>query len=125
MANNNKLPIGPVVAAWLIPGGGHFLQHRWGRGVILLVSISVLFFVGLSMNGRLFQLGTGNMIESLGYLGDLCSGVLFLGTKFLRHDLAESGSPIADYGTKFLIVAGLLNVLCVLDAYDIAVGKKS
>jgi hypothetical protein len=120
-----KIPIMPVVAAWLIPGGGHFWQRRWGRGALLLVSIGLLFLAGVTMQGRLFKLTPSNIVETLGFLSDFCSGLFFLGAKFAGYDPAELASPIADYGTKFLLVAGLLNVLCILDAYDIAIGKKN
>ena len=78
----------------------------------------------LAMQGRFFDPAPSNMVETLGFLGDFCSGLLFLGAKLLGYHATASASPIADYGTKFLLVAGLLNVLCVLDAYDIAIGKK-
>lgn len=117
-------PLAPLIAAWLVPGGGHLWQRRWGRGALLLVSISSLFLLGLAMRGRFFRLTPSSWVESLGFLGDLSSGLLFLAARWLGYDAAPAASPMADYGTKFLLVAGLLNVLCILDAYDIAVGKK-
>jgi hypothetical protein len=119
-----KLPIAPIVAAWLIPGGGHFLQRRWGRGALLLVSLTALFLFGITMRGRLFAMTPGNIVESLGFAGDVCSGLLYMGAKFAGYNPGELPAPAADFGTKFILVAGLLNVLCILDAYDIAVGKK-
>ena len=119
-----ELPVGPLVAAWLLPGGGHFWLKRWGRGAILLASVGAMFVAGLFMDGRFFELQPGNMVETLGFLGDLCSGLFFVAAKMGGHVSEVVASPIADYGTKFLLVAGLLNVLCVLDAYDIAVGNK-
>ena len=120
-----QIPWGVLVAAWLVPGGGHFLQRHWGRGAWLLGSISLMFFLGLGMAGRFFQIVPGNIVETLGTLGDICSGLLYLGAKFWGYEAAPVAAPAADYGTKFLLVAGLLNVLCILDAYDIAVGNKS
>lgn len=119
-----KIPILPVLAAWLIPGGGHLWQRRWGRGALLLVSISTLFLVGVTMQGRLFQLVPGNFVEMMGFLSDCAAGLLFLVTRSTGHNPGELPSPAADFGTKFILVAGLLNVLCILDAYDIAVGNK-
>lgn len=120
-----KIPLAPVIAAWLIPGGGHFWQRRWGRGAFLLVSIATLFVAGVAMQGRLFKMVPANLVETLGFLSDLCAGLLFIAVKFTGYDPGELGSPMADYGTKFILVAGLLNVLCILDAYDIAIGKKN
>jgi hypothetical protein len=120
-----RLPLAPLIAAWLIPGGGHFLQRRWGRGALLLASIAILFVAGVTMQGRLFKLIPSNFVETLGFAGDLCSGFLFIAVKLAGYNVGETGSPMADYGTKFILVAGLLNVLCMLDAYDIAIGKKN
>ncbi len=78
------------------------------------------------MRGRVFELTPAtNLVETLGFLGDLGTGLLFLGARFFGYDQDVMASPMADYGTKFLLVAGLLNILCILDAYDIATGKKS
>ena len=120
----SNLPIVPVLAAWLIPGGGHLWQRHWGRGGLLLFSIGSMFALGLWMRGRFFELTPANIVETLGFLGDLGTGLLFLGAKFF-YEQGVMASPMADYGTKFLLVAGLLNILCMLDAYDIATGKKS
>ena len=118
------LPVGPLFAAWLLPGGGHFWLGRWGRGAILLAAVAAIFLAGLFMEGRFFRLERGNLVETLGFLGDFCSGLFFVAAKMGGYQSGVAASPIADYGTKFLLVAGLLNVLCVLDAYDIAVGNK-
>jgi hypothetical protein len=119
------LPLGPLIAGWLLPGAGHLYLRRWGRGAILMVAVSAMFFAGLGMQGRFFHFSPASIVDTLGFLGNLCSGLLYLGTKWWGYDAPVSASPVADYGTKFLLVAGLLNVLCVLDAYDIAVGKKN
>ncbi|MBI2819234.1 MAG: hypothetical protein HYX73_04575 [Acidobacteria bacterium] len=119
------MPVGVIFAAWLLPGGGHFLQRRWGRGSLLLGAIGLMFFLGLAMGGRFFHIAPGNFVENLGSLGDFCSGLFYFGAKFWGYDSVSVAAPEADYGTKFLLVAGLLNVLCILDAYDIAVGNKS
>lgn len=121
----SPLPILTLLVAWLIPGGGHLWLQRWGRGFVLLGSVASLFVFGMAMGGRFFRLLPSNLVETLGFLGDLCSGLLFLGARFFGYDMPVAASPLADYGTKFLLVAGLLNVLCILDAYDIAVGNKN
>ncbi len=113
-----------LAAAWLLPGGGHFWLRRWGRGALLLGSIGGMFFGGLALGGRFFHFRPSDLVETLGFLADFCSGLFFLGAKLGGYDAMVSASPMVDYGTKFLLVAGLLNVLCILDAYDIAVGNK-
>jgi hypothetical protein len=120
-----QVPVAVLIVAWLLPGGGHLWQRRWGRGALLLASIGVMFALGLAAGGRFFRITPGNPVETLGFLGDLSSGLLYLAARFFGYDAPVSPSPAADYGTKFLLVAGLLNVLCILDAYDIAIGKKT
>ena len=118
------LPLAPLIAAWLVPGGGHFWLRRWGRGTILLASVGLMFVLGLVMQGRFFGLDPSNIVETLGFMGDFCSGLLYIAARLGGYQSLPSASPASDYGTKFLLVAGLLNVLCILDAYDIAIGKK-
>ena len=125
VSSETALPIGPLVAGWLLPGGGHFLLGRTGRGALLLGAIALPFVFGLVNQGRFFEPARGNPIDTMGFLGNLCAGLFYLGAKFAGYAAPISGSPHSDYGTKFLLIAGLLNVLAILDAYDIAVGKKS
>ena len=116
---------GPMVAAWLLPGGGHFLLGKVGRGALLAAAIGLLFAFGLFNDGRFFEPARGNPIDTIGFLGNLCAGLFYLVAKFAGYAAPISGSPHSDYGTKFLLIAGLLNVLAILDAHDIAVGKKT
>jgi hypothetical protein len=84
-----------------------------------------MFILGLVQGGRFFQMNPASIVETLGSLGDFCSGLFYLTARFLGYDAVPLAAPSADFGTKFLLVSGLLNVLCILDAYDIAVGNKS
>jgi TM2 domain-containing membrane protein YozV len=125
-------PIGtwaPAVAlGWLIPGGGHLLLKRTGRGLLLMLSISGMFASGLMMRGTMFQPQTGDLITTLintgGFIGDVCSGILYLLTAWFNYSQADMPGAVHDYGTKFLVTAGLLNVLAMVDAYEIATGRK-
>jgi hypothetical protein len=80
-----QVPVGVIVAAWLLPGGGHFLQRRWGRGSLLLGSIGLMFILGLVQGGRFFQMNPASIVETLGSLGDFCSGLLYLAARFLGY----------------------------------------
>jgi hypothetical protein len=124
MAQQKPLPIGPILAGWLIPGGGHFLLRRMGRGALLLSAIALLFAFGMFNEGLFFEPARGNLIDSAGFLGNLCAGLFYFGAKLAGYTAPISAAPHSDFGTKFLLIAGLLNVLAILDAYDIAVGKK-
>ncbi|HEY7099913.1 MAG TPA: DUF6677 family protein [Terriglobales bacterium] len=114
----------PLVA-WLIPGAGHMMQKRWIRGTLLMFSIVTMFVLGLLMQGHVYHANGGDILDILGFVGDVGSGALYFVTlaKDWGHGAIEHAT--ADYGTKYLIVAGLLNFISVADAYHIAIGKKS
>jgi len=119
----------PAVAlGWLIPGGGHFLLKRPGRGALLFGSVTLMFLCGLLMQGAMFQPQTGDLLTTLintgGFVGDVCNGVLYLLTVAFGYSVTDMPGHVHDYGTKFLVTAGLLNVLAMVDAYEIASGRK-
>lgn len=109
---------------WLVPGAGHMIQKRWIRGLLLFVSIVTLFLLGLAMQGRIYKANGGDILDILGFIGDVGAGGLYILT--LANDWGQGAIAFAtaDYGTKFMIVAGLLNFIAVADAYHIAIGKK-
>jgi len=119
----------PAVAlAWLIPGGGHFLLKRPARGGLLAASVAAMFLLGLMMRGALFQPQTGDLLTIViycgGFFGNLMSGILYLCTVWLGYAQPDVAGHIHDYGTKFLVAAGLLNLLAMVDVFEIATGKK-
>lgn len=119
----------PVVGlAWLIPGGGHFLLKRTMRGLILLGAIVIAFVVGLLTRGALFEPQTGDLFTTLiycgGFIGNLASGIPYLLTVWFGYPQVDVAGHVHDYGTKFLVAAGLMNILAMVDAYEIAAGKK-
>ncbi|MGB8989225.1 MAG: DUF6677 family protein [Candidatus Sulfotelmatobacter sp.] len=115
--------IAPAIG-WLIPGAGHLIQRRWIRGLLLLISIASLFVLGLLMQGHIYKANGGDILDMLGFIGDLGAGGLYITTLALNGGRGAIAFAIADYGTKFMIVAGLLNFIAVADAYHIAIGKK-
>src|SRR5438105_1163087 len=62
----------PVVG-WLIPGAGHLIQKRWIRGLLLLVSIFSMFLLGLAMQGRVYKPNGGDILDILGFIGDIAA----------------------------------------------------
>lgn len=118
-----------VLVGWLVPGGGHFYLGRRGRGMLLAGSVLVMFVFGLMMRGAMFQPTRGDLLTTViyygGFLGDLASGILYLLTVWMGYSQPEIAGHVHDYGTKFLVAAGLLNVLAIVDAYEIAIGKKN
>jgi hypothetical protein len=115
--------IAPAVG-WLVPGAGHMIQKRWIRGALLFVSIVTLFLLGLAMQGRIYKANGGDILDILGFVGDVGAGALYLMSLAMDWGQGAIAFATADYGTKFMIVAGLLNFIAVADAYHIAIGKK-
>ena len=115
--------LAPAIA-WLIPGAGHLIQKRWGRGVLLMVSIIAMFLLGLAMEGRIYKPNGGDILDMLGFVGNVGGGGLYILTRAFDWGHGAIAHATADYGTKFLIVAGLLNLIAAADAYHIAIGKK-
>ncbi len=109
---------------WFIPGAGHMIQKRWVRGALLFISIVTLFLLGLGMQGRIYKANGGDILDILGFVGDVGSGALYVFSLAMDWGQSAIAIAVADYGTKFMIVAGLLNFIAVADAYHIAIGKK-
>jgi hypothetical protein len=118
------MAIAAPIVGWLIPGGGHFIQKRWIRGLLLMISVIAMFVLGVMMEGKVYSPNTGDILDILGFIGDVGAGLLYFVTRSM--DLGHGAIQIAtaDYGTKYIIVAGLLNVISAVDAHNIAVGKK-
>jgi len=112
-------------AAWLVPGLGHVIQRRFVRGGLIFASIAILFFCGIAMQGRVYGFNLGDLLQMLGFVGDSGNGLLY----FLARALDWGAEPVfratSDYGTKYVVCSGLLNVVAAVDAYHIAIGKKS
>lgn len=117
-----------MILAWLVPGGGHFLLKRRERGAILAVSVIAMFLLGLMMRGALFSPERGDLLTTViyygGFLGDLLAGVPYFLTVAFGYSQPDMAGHVHDYGTKFLVAAGLLNLLAMVDAFEIATGKK-
>ncbi|HEX9734416.1 MAG TPA: DUF6677 family protein [Thermoanaerobaculia bacterium] len=113
-----------ALLALLVPGAGHFYLRRWGRGAIFLVLVLAALAVGVALDGRLPWYWTGPPLKRLATLGAMGSGLPPLILHFVlgyQGDLRGSGW---EYGGVFIVTAGLMNLLLVLDAWDIAAGRK-
>ena len=112
------------LAAWAVPGAGHLLLGRLQKGLTFLIALTLMFIFGLSLQGRLFPIQVSQPLVALAALADMGIGVPFF---VARQVGAGAGRVIAwtyEYGNAFLIVAGLMNMLVVLDAFDGAQGRK-
>jgi len=109
---------------WLIPGAGHLIQKRWIRGLLLMASVTIMFVLGILMEGKVYSPNVGDILDMLGFVGDVGAGGLYIVIRALDIGRGAINLATADYGTKYIIVAGLLNVISAVDAYHIAIGKK-
>jgi heme/copper-type cytochrome/quinol oxidase subunit 4 len=112
------------LAAWMIPGAGHLWLGRRTKGLILLVALTAMFALGLVLDGRLFPFEASQPLVFLAAVADVAAGLPYF-LAWMFH--AGQGQVVAvtyEYANAFLIVAGLLNMLVVLDAFDIALGRK-
>jgi hypothetical protein len=112
------------LAGWLLPGLGHFIQRRWIRGLLLMLAVFIMFFAGLGMQGKVYGFNTGDLLDILGFVGDIGSGLLYFIARSMDWGAGNIQRAVADYGTKYIVVAGLLNIISAVDAYHIAIGKK-
>lgn len=117
-------PLLAAVAAWLIPGLGHVYLKRWRRGLVFFLLAAVSLVVGCALDGNLYRILPNQPLTILATAGAMGMGIPYF---VLRFGLGYAGdilSPGFEYGTAFLLTAGLMNWLLVLDAWDIAHGKK-
>ena len=119
-------------AAWLVPGLGHLLQEKWWRAILMGGAVWLSFFIGLAMGGHMFDLnapeGSSRYLQVPPMIANLGTGALYIISWLLGYgfgdDPVQAARATYEYGNTFLLIAGLLNYLSVLDAFDIAVGRK-
>jgi len=113
--------------AWLVPGAGHFYLRRNGRGLLFLATIGALFVIGVSMDARLqvyLGLDLDQIFELLRTVAQFFTGVAAFIARAIGYEAGQVTSVTHEYGNTLTEVAGLLNILVILDAHDIAVGRK-
>ena len=114
-----------LLAGWLIPGAGHFLLGKWVRALLLFAAILTMYVVGLALAGQVYQPNTGDLLDMLGFVGQLGTGLLYVLARFFGWGAPSVVNALADYGTKFLVVGGLLNIIAAVDAHSLANGRKA
>ncbi len=114
----------PLIAGWLVPGAGHFLLKKWGRGALLAASIVGMFAIGLAMQGQLYG-NFKDILEMLGLAGDLGTGLLYVVGRLMGWGSNVVQVTTADWGSRFIVVAGLLNLIAAVDAHNLRTGRKA
>ncbi len=113
-----------LLAGWLIPGAGHLLLKKWIRASLLFASIVLMFVIGISLQGKVYTPNTGELLDMLNFAGDLGTGLLYILARTFDFGASSVQLATADYGTKFIVVAGLLNIVAAVDAHSLANGRK-
>jgi hypothetical protein len=124
-AENSSLPVTVLVAGWLIPGLGHLILGKWVRALLLFVSILGMFVIGIALQGQIYSPATGDILDILGFAGQLGLGLLCGLAHWFGWGAASAVNTLADYGSKFIVVGGLLNYIAAVDAHSLANGRKA
>jgi hypothetical protein len=112
------------ILAWLVPGAGHLLVGRRVKGLIFLVMLPLMFAIGLWLQGRLFPLEFSDPLVFLGAIANRGIGAPYLIARLMDAGAGTVTAAAYEYGNTFLMTAGLLNFLVILDACDVALGRK-
>jgi hypothetical protein len=114
-----------LVAGWLVPGLGHLLLKKPIRAALLFVSVVAMFVIGLMLHGKIYNPGTGDPLDILGFAGEIGAAGLYTIARMAGVGATMLSDTLSDYGTKFIVVAGLLNVMAAVDAQSLANGRKA
>ena len=114
-----------LLAGWLIPGAGHVLVGKWVRALLLFAAILTMYLTGLALSGQVYTPNTGDLLDILGFVGQLGSGLLYVLAHVFGWGATSVITALNDYGTKFLTVGGLLNIIAAVDAHSLANGRKA
>lgn len=112
------------LAAWAVPGAGHLWLGRRHKGLIFLLALPAMFVIGLLLHGRLFPFDLSEPLVALAAIADMGLGLPWVAARVMDAGAGNVTAVTYEYGNCFTIVAGLLNFLVILDAFDIAVGRK-
>jgi len=112
------------LAAWLVPGAGHLWMGRRQKGTVFLLALPAMFLIGLLLKGRVFPFELSDPLVGLAAVANLLAGIPWMIARMMDAGAGTVTAASYEYGNTFLIVAGLLNFLVILDAYDIALGRK-
>ncbi len=119
----------PVLLTWIAPGAGYFMLKSPARGALMGGSSILMFLLGLMMRGAFFEAQSGDLLTTViycgGFISNVASGGLYFIAKALDYNAPDVAGHVVDYGTKFLVGSGLINVLAMVDVFEIATRKKN
>ena len=120
-----RSPYLAMALAWLVPGLGHFYLGRRRTAAAFAVIVTLAFAAGLSFQGRLYSVEAGQPLTILATFAVYGAGLLNIAARLFSDN--PGGAILAttyEYGCAYLLTSGLMNLLLVLDAWDIASGRK-
>lgn len=124
-ARPHRSPALAMALAWAVPGLGHFYLGRRRTAAAFLVLITAMFLAGLSFQGRLYSIESGQPLTVLATFAVYGAGLLNIAARALSESpVGTILAPTYEYGCAYLLTAGLMNLLLILDAHDIARGRK-
>ena len=112
------------LAAWLVPGAGHLWLGRRQKGLIFLVVLPLMFLTGIWLDGRIFPFEFSEPLVGLAAVANLGVGLPWFAARALEIGGGVVTAASYEYGNTYMIVAGLLNFLVLLDVFDIGMGRK-
>jgi hypothetical protein len=115
---------GVCLAAWLVPGLGHALYGKPRKAIVLLLVLTLMFACGLAFSGRVFPFGGSEPLVWLAAAAEWGLGLPRLFAAIAGWGPGVVTAATYEYGNTFIIVAGMLNVLAVLDVFDLGTGRK-
>jgi hypothetical protein len=121
----NSTAILIVLAAWIVPGLGHLLLRRWGRAIAFFVAVGGLAITGYLLRGNIFPSHGGDAFGTLGFLADAGSGLFYYCARLFEAAGPDVSRAAGDYGTRFIVAAGVVNLIGVCDASEVATHRRS
>ena len=112
------------LVAWVVPGAGHLWFGRLLKGCVFFVALSAMFSIGLMLEGELFAIDLSQPLVALAAVADLGIGLPYFIAQMFGFGDGHVVATTYEYGNSFLIVSGLLNMLVVIDVFDLAMGRK-
>lgn len=124
-ASRNSLAPYVALAAWIVPGLGHLILQRRGRALAFFIAVGGLAIAGYLLRGNVFPPGSADPFGKLGFLADAGSGAFYMLSRWFERAGPDVSRAAGDYGTRFIASAGVVNLISVFDAYEIASGRRS
>ena len=123
-AGGNPLALPVALAGWVVPGLGHLILRRRGRALAFFIAVGGLALAGYILRGNVFAPGSDDPFGKLGFFADAGSGMFYMLSHWLERAGPDVSRAAGDYGTRFIASAGLVNLISVFDAYEIASGRR-